>query len=148
MVTVLMPRPDLPPYVRLVAQIDRLSDRDDPILVWGVFSEATWASARPMASRFPHTNFVTGVDQGRPTQGALEDLCQDIEARAPTLIVDTSPANVRDSGKAPMVDVPAMVSVLSSYRRQATLDGIVIYKLVQPSATCGSASRIAPPVGG
>ncbi len=106
MVTVLMPRPDLPPYVRLVAQIDRLSDRDDPILVWGVFSEATWASARPMASRFPHTNFVTGVDQGRPTQGALEDLCQDIEARPPTLIIDTSPANVRDSGKAPMVDVP------------------------------------------
>jgi hypothetical protein len=147
-VTVLMPRPDLPPYVRLVAQIDRLSDRDDPILVWGVFSEATWASARPMASRFPHTNFVTGVDQGRPTQGALEDLCQDIEARPPTLIIDTSPANVRDSGKAPMVDVPAMVSVLTSYRRQATLDGIVIYKLVTPSASCGSATRVAPPVGG
>ncbi len=142
-----VPRPDLPPYVRLVAQIDRLSDRDDPILVWGVFSEATWASARPMASRFPHTNFVTGVDQGRPTQGALEELCQDIEARPPKLIIDTSPANVRDSGKAPMVDVPAMVSVLSSYRLQATIDGMMIYKLVLPSATCGSASRIAPPVG-
>jgi len=138
-VTVIMPRPDLPPYVRLVAQIDRLSDRDDPILVWGVFSEATWASARPMASRFPHTNFVTGVDQGRPTQGALGDLCQDIEARPPTLIVDTSPANVRDSGKAPMVDVPAMVAVLRSYRRQATVDGMVIYKLVSPSVTCGGA---------
>lgn len=143
-----LPRPDLPPYVRLVAQIDRLSDRDDPILVWGVFSEATWASARPMASRFPHTNFVTGVDQGRPTQGALEELCQDIETRAPTLIIDTSPANVRDSGKAPMVEVPAMVSVLKSYRRQATIDGMVIYKLLLPSATCGSASRTAPPVGG
>jgi hypothetical protein len=101
-----------------------------------------------MASRFPHTNFVTGVDQGRPTQGALEDLCQDIEARPPTLIVDTSPANVRDPGKAPMVDVPAMVSVLTSYRRQATIDGMVIYKLVQPSATCGSASRTVAPVGG
>ena len=136
-VTVVMPRPDLPPYVRLVAQIDRLSDRDDPILVWGVFSEATWASARPMASRFPHTNFVTGVDQGHPTQGALEDLCQDIEARPPTLIVDTSPANVRDSGKAPMVEVPAMVQVLRSYRRQATVDGMVIYKLVAPTVTCG-----------
>ena len=144
----LVPRPDLPPYVRLVAQIDRLSDRDDPILVWGVFSEATWASARPMASRFPHTNFVTGVDQGRPTQGALAELCQDIEARPPTLIIDTSPANVRDSGKAPMVDVPAMVSVLQSYRRQASVDGIVIYELVRPIATCGSASRTVPPVGG
>ena len=92
--------------------------------------------------------FVTGVDQGSPTQGALDDLCQDIEARAPTLIIDTSPANVRDSGKAPMVDLPAMVSVLRSYQRQATIDGIVIYKLVQPAATCGTASRTVATVGG
>jgi hypothetical protein len=147
-VTMVLPRPDLPPYVRLVAQIDRLSHREDPILVWGVFSEATWASARPMASRFPHTNFVTGVDQGSPTQGALDDLCYDIEERAPTLIIDTSPANVRDAGKVPMVDVPAMRSVLASYRYQASIDGIVIYKLTQPSATCGSASRVIPTVGG
>jgi hypothetical protein len=145
--TMVVPRQVVPPYVRLVAQIDRVSSREDPILVWGVFSEATWASARPMASRFPHTNFVTGVDQGSPTQGAMDDLCHDIETRAPTLIIDTSPANVRDAGKAPMVDVPAMLSVLGSYRRESTIDGIVIYKLVQPSATCGTASRVVPNAG-
>jgi hypothetical protein len=133
---IIVPRPDLPPYVRLVAQIDRLSDRDDPILVWGVFSEATWASSRPMASRFPHTNFVTGVDQGRPTEGALGELCADLAARPPTLIIDTSPANVRDSGKAPMLDVPEMRAVLASYRAEANVDGIVIYKLQLPPVSC------------
>jgi hypothetical protein len=132
----LAPRPDLPPYVKLVAQIDKLSDRDDPILVWGVFSEATWASSRPMASRFPHTNFVTGIDQGRPTEGALGELCADLSLRPPTLIIDTSPANVRDSGKAPMLAVPEMERVLASYRRAATVDGIVIYKRVDPPVSC------------
>jgi hypothetical protein len=134
--SVLAPRPDLPPYVNLVAQIDRLSDREDPILVWGVFSEATWASSRPMASRFPHTNFVTGVDQGRPTEGALGELCADISARPPVLIIDTSPANLRDSGKAPMLDVPEMRAVLASYSRATTVDGIVIYKLRLPPVSC------------
>jgi len=145
--SVLVPRPDLPPYVKLVAQIDKLSDRDDPILVWGVFSEATWASSRPMASRFPHTNFVTGVDQGRPTEGALGELCTDLTQRPPTLIIDTSPANVRDSGKAPMLAVPEMQVVLRSYRRAATVDGIVIYKLIAPPVSCDGrleAPAIAP----
>jgi hypothetical protein len=142
--SVLVPRPDLPPYVKLVAQIDKLSDRDDPILVWGVFSEATWASSRPMASRFPHTNFVTGIDQGRPTEGALADLCTDLTLRPPELIIDTSPANVRDSGKAPMLDVPEMREVLTSYRRAATVDGIVIYKRTAPPVTCDGQPETTP----
>ena len=132
-----LPRPDLPPYVRLVDQIDQLSGPDEPILVWGVFSEATWASDRPMASRFPHTNFVTGVDQGRPTPGALADLCADIERTPPRLIIDTSPANVRDSGKVPLRDVPEMASVLTGYRRAADVNDIVIYQQVNPDVHCG-----------
>jgi hypothetical protein len=139
-VAVLLPRPDLPPYVRLVHQIDQLSAPDDPILVWGVFSEATWASDRPMASRFPHTNFVTGVDQGRPTPGALADLCADIERTPPRLIIDTSPANVRDSAKAPLRDVPEMAQVLTGYRRAADVNDIVIYQRVSPTVRCGSGS--------
>ena len=137
--SVVAPRPNLPPYVALVAQIDRLSDRNDPILIWGVFSEATWASSRPMASRFAHTNFVTGVDQGRPTEGALGELCADLSARPPVLIIDTSPANLRDSGKAPMLAVPEMRAVLASYTRASTVDGIVIYKLRLPPVTCDGA---------
>ena len=135
-----LPRPDLPPYVRLVDQIDQLSGPDEPILVWGVFSEATWASDRPMASRFPHTNFVTGVDQGGPTPGALADLCADLERTPPRLIIDTSPANVRDSGKAPIRDVPELASVLASYRRAADVNDIVIYQLVNPDVHCGAGS--------
>ncbi|HEX7443223.1 MAG TPA: hypothetical protein VF320_05020, partial [Acidimicrobiales bacterium] len=132
-----LPRPDLPPYLRLVHQIDQLSAPDEPILVWGVFSEATWASDRPMASRFPHTNFVTGIDQGRPTPGALALLCADIERTQPKLIIDTSPANVRDSGKAPMRDVPEMAAVLDGYRRAADVNDIVIYQRVAPVVRCG-----------
>ncbi|HEY5153945.1 MAG TPA: hypothetical protein VIJ47_04365 [Acidimicrobiales bacterium] len=139
-----LPRPDLPPYVRLVEQIDHLSGPDEPILVWGVFSEATWASDRPMASRFPHTNFVTGVDQGRPTPGALAELCADLEQRPPRLIIDTSPANVRDSGKAPIREVPEMASVLASYRRAADVNDIVIYQLAAPSVSCGTDGTASP----
>ena len=142
--SVLVPRPNLPPYVKLVAQIDKLSDRNDPILVWGVFSEATWASSRPMSSRFPHTNFVTGIDQGRPTEGALADLCTDLTLRPPELIIDTSPANVRDSGKAPMLDVPQMRAVLKSYRRAATVDGIAIYKRFAPPVGCDGQPESVP----
>ena len=135
-VVFMLPRPDLPQYVQLVAQIDKLSHRDDPILVWGVFSEATWASSRPMASRFPHTNFVTGVDQGKPTPNAMAEMCADLSRRPPELIIDTSPARLRDADKAPMLAVPEMRSVLQGYREAATVNGIVIYQRVDPTVSC------------
>jgi hypothetical protein len=127
--SVALPRPDLPPYKAVVREVDRLSTKDQAVFVWGSYSEITWASQRPMATRFPHTNFVTGVDQGRPTKGALSDLCSDLDRSRPELIVDTSPANLRDAGKVPLFSVPQMAALMNSYEPVANINNVVIYRL-------------------
>jgi hypothetical protein len=126
---VAMPRPDLPPYKAVVQQVDRLSTPKQSVFVWGSYSEVIWASGRPMATRFPHTNFVTGVDQGRPTKGALKDLCTDLDRTRPTIIVDTSPADLRDAGKVPLFSVSQMATLMTGYQPVADINGVVIYRL-------------------
>jgi hypothetical protein len=128
-VTVAMPRPDLPPYRAVVNEVDRLSTPKQSVFVWGSYSEVTWASERPMATRFPHTNFVTGIDQGKPTKGAFKDLCEDLDHSKPTIIVDTSPADLRDSGKVPLFSVPQLASMMSSYERVADINSVIVYRL-------------------
>ncbi len=135
-VTVAMPRPDLPPYKAVVKQVDRLTTPDQPVFVWGSYAEVTWASGRPMATRFPHTNFVTGVDQGKPTKGALADVCHDLDRSRPTLIVDTSPAGLRDAGKVPLFSVPAMAKLMTAYEPVANVNNVIIYRLEHQWAGC------------
>jgi hypothetical protein len=134
--TVAMPRPDLPPYKAVVREVDRLSTKNQSVFVWGSYSEVTWASERPMATRFPHTNFVTGVDQGRPTKGALGDLCSDLDHSRPTVIVDTSPADLRDAGKVPLFSVPDMANMMTSYQMVDDVNGVIVYRLARPWAGC------------
>jgi hypothetical protein len=131
-----LPRPDLPPYKAVVREVDQLSTKNDAVFVWGSYSEVTWASERPMATRFPHTNFVTGVDQGRPTKGALHDVCTDLDRTRPTIIVDTSPADLRDAGKVPLFSVPQMANVMASYTPVANINDVVIYRLTRPWQGC------------
>jgi hypothetical protein len=126
---VAMPRPDLPPYKAVVREVDRLSTKDQAVFVWGSYSEITWASERPMATRFPHTNFVTGIDQGGPTKGALTDLCHDLDHSRPEVIVDTSPADLRDAGKVPLFSVPRMAALMRSYEPVADIGNVIVYRL-------------------
>ena len=135
-VTVAMPRPDLPPYKAVVKQVDRLTTPHQSVFVWGSYSEVTWASDRPMATRFPHTNFVTGVDQAKPTKGALTDVCHDLDHSRPTLIIDTSPAGLRDAGKVPLFSVPAMADVMAAYEPVADVNGVIIYRLEHQWTGC------------
>ncbi|HVN51638.1 MAG TPA: hypothetical protein VMT43_09410 [Acidimicrobiales bacterium] len=134
--SVALPRPDLPPYEAVVREVDRLTTKDQAVFVWGSYSEVTWASQRPMATRFPHTNFVTGVDQGRPTKGALADLCHDLDHSRPEVIVDTSPADLRDAGKVPLFSVAQMAAVMRSYEPVDDLDNVIIYRLSHPWQGC------------
>ena len=135
-VTIALPRPDLPPYEAVVTKVDRYAQPDQAVFVWGSYSEVTWASRRPMATRFPHTNFVTGIDQGKPTKGALSDLCHDLAHSRPAVVVDTSPADLRDAGKVPLFSVPQMAHLMRSYRMVADLNGVVVYHLVGPWSGC------------
>jgi hypothetical protein len=134
--SVALPRPDLPPYKAVVREVDRLSTKDQAVFVWGSYAEITWASQRPMATRFPHTNFVTGVDQGKPTKGALADLCTDLDRSRPPIIVDTSPANLRDAGKVPLFSVPRMAALMRSYEPVDNIGNVIIYRLAHPWQGC------------
>jgi len=135
-VTVAMPRPDLPPYKAVVKQVDRMTTPNQSVFVWGSYAEVTWAAQRPMATRFPHTNFVTGVDQAKPTKGALADVCRDLDRSRPTLIVDTSPAGLRDAGKVPLFSVSAMADVMAAYEPVSDVNGVIIYRLEHPWVGC------------
>jgi len=135
-ITVTMPRPDLPPYKAVVKQVEALTKPHQSVFVWGSYSEVTWASNRPMATRFPHTNFVTGVDQAKPTKGALADVCHDLDHSRPTLVVDTSPAGLRDVGKVPLFSVPDMAKLMTAYEPVADVDGVIIYRLEHQWTGC------------
>jgi hypothetical protein len=135
-ITVAMPRPDLPPYKKVAAEVDHLSTPKQSVFVWGSYSEITWATDRPMATRFPHTNFVTGIDQGHPTKGAFKDLCEDLDHSRPTIIVDTSPADLRDSGKVPLFSVPSLANMMASYQPVADINHVMIYRLDHQWAGC------------
>ena len=135
-VTTAMPRPDLPPYKAVVKEVDHLTTPNQSVFVWGSYSEVTWASGRPMATRFPHTNFVTGVDQAKPTKGAFDDMCHDLDHSRPTLIVDTSPAGLRDAGKVPLFSVPAMANLMTAYEPVSDINGVIIYRLEHQWSGC------------
>ncbi len=132
-----MPRPDLPPYKAVVREVDRLSTKDQSVFVWGSYSEITWASERPMATRFPHTNFVTGVDQGQPTKGAMGDLCTDLDrtpahasSSTPARPTCATPARCRSSA------CRAMANLMTSYEPVDDINGVIIYRLARPWVGC------------
>jgi hypothetical protein len=132
----LVPRDNLPPYERIVREIEANSEPDDAIFVWGTFPEAYWASERPMATRFPHTNFVTGVNQGVPTPGAPEQMCADLERSRPRLVLDMSGTRIRAVERMPMHRSQDMASVMESYSAVAYINGAVLYQLTQAWTGC------------
>ena len=99
------------PYRQLAQQVRATTDRDDRVFVWGDIPELYWASGRLPATRFVHTGFLTGNSGGRPNgsgtsadalPGAWPMLVQDLERRAPDLIVDTSTTTIRQQDYYPM----------------------------------------------
>lgn len=139
------PQPDLADPEQAVVAIDVHSEPDDSLLVWGVFPEAYWASGRPMATRFPHTNFVTGVNQSEPTEGAVGQLCADLERSQPELILDMSDTGLRSAGRSPMRDFAPVQPVLEAYEPVVEIDdgdlaGAVLYRRSGPWRGCDAGS--------
>jgi hypothetical protein len=131
-----LPQPNLPSYERVVAEIEARSGPDDALFIWGTFPEVYWASGRPMATRFPHTNFVTGVNQAGPTEGTVADLCRDLDRSQPMLVLDMAPAGLRAADEAPIDRWPEMRSVLGGYTPVAEIDGAVLYERTEPWIGC------------
>jgi hypothetical protein len=112
---------------------------DARVLVWGQAPEVYWDSARPPATRFATTGFVTGVSGGRPpsrvgTQyaapGATELFYHDLRHTPPVLIADMSTADQRHAHFAPPSRFPRFARYLrdGGWHRVATVDGVAILR--------------------
>ncbi len=131
------PMPDRNP---LAAEVQRRSDHDDTVLVWGNFAEIYWAADRAPAAGFVSMDFVTGRSGGRdngpetianaPERG-YDHLLLSIAENPPKLIVDTSPAGIRDSELYPIALFPELDRILQdSYVLATTVDDVLIYECV------------------
>ncbi|HJZ86417.1 MAG TPA: glycosyltransferase [Polyangia bacterium] len=136
---------DMPDYRPLAAYVREHTAPTDRIAIWGHFPEVYWASGRMPAMRFVHTGFLTGASGGRPagsatehfaTPGAWELLFQDFHTHPPRLVIDTSPARLRDYEHYPIARYPRLRDYLSEhYHQSATVDGMVIYARTDSAST-------------
>ena len=129
------------PYRQLADHVRATTDRDDRVFVWGDLPELYWASGRLPATRFVHTGFLTGNSGGRPNgagtsadalPGAWPMLAQDLQRRAPDLIVDTSTTTIRQQQYYPMSETLLWPLVQQRYHLVSTVDGVRFYRLNRP----------------
>jgi 4-amino-4-deoxy-L-arabinose transferase-like glycosyltransferase len=123
----------------LAAEVRKLSEKGEKIFVWGRMPELYYFSQRLPASRFITTNFVVGMntynynDRAAPNDHAvgprlLEWLLNDLAAKRPKLIIDTSPQNFRQYGKYPLAEMALLQDFLQkNYRLAKTIDRVAIY---------------------
>ncbi|HEX2738736.1 MAG TPA: glycosyltransferase family 39 protein [Acidimicrobiia bacterium] len=124
-------------YHAISAYIDAHTKSADRIFVWGHYPEVYWSSDRIPASRFVTTGFLTGHSGGRPADqvgqdlavpGAWKDFLDDMQVHPPALILDTSPANIRNAALYPPEAFPQFASYLyQNYDKVATVDYIDVY---------------------
>jgi Dolichyl-phosphate-mannose-protein mannosyltransferase len=122
----------------LTRYVQRTVPPDGRILVWGHLPEVYWQSARPPATRFATTEFLTGESGGRPpsvagmkyaTPGAWADFEADLAAHPPELVLDLAPANIRGGHSEAIPRFPRFATYLARhYRPVGTLDGVVAYR--------------------
>ncbi|HEX2272894.1 MAG TPA: glycosyltransferase family 39 protein [Acidimicrobiales bacterium] len=127
------------PYGAIAAEVRRVTEPGDTVLVWGEFPEIYWAADREPATRFIHTGFLTGNSGGRdPGTGAPTDglpgawamLDRDLQAHPADLIVDTSPAGIRNSEYYPLEGTSLWERIRHDYELTGTLDGVRFYRYV------------------
>lgn len=126
------PDPDWRP---VVDHLRRVTAPDDRLFVWGMC-----APLYVLADRVPATRFV-GFLRGFPRSSGLPAdhswdagpdvwpvLLQDLRARPPRLIVDTSTADYQGFGAYPMSSVPALRDLLVDYELETTVAGVDLYR--------------------
>ena len=122
----------------LTDYVQRTVPADGRIFIWGHLPEVYWQSARPPATRFETTEFLTGESGGRPPNltgmqdaapGAWADFDADLAAHPPVLILNLAPANVRGGRYEAPSRFPRFGDYLARYYRPvATIDGVVAYR--------------------
>ena len=100
----------------------------DKIFVWGFATPIYFFAERDAASRFLWTDWLTGRIAGSPTakdsffdtssyvtKGSWEMLMSDLRKNRPLYIADTSPANLHEYGKYPLLNYPQLVEFLDHH---------------------------------
>jgi hypothetical protein len=124
-------------YGHVAARVRALTTSQEPVFVWGSFPEIYWAADRRPATRFVHTGFLVGDPSGRPpgsasprdgVPGAWLMLVEDLQARPPALVVDTSEAKIRGAQYHPLAETGFWASMQSHYRLAEVVDGVKLYR--------------------
>jgi hypothetical protein len=112
---------------------------DDVVMVWGKFPELYLAADRAPGGSLVHSDFVTGLTGNRsPGPHTLDDAPDDarrelmasLHRNPPSMILDTSTADLRDYGAYPLHSNSELTAfVKARYRHVATVDGVMIYQL-------------------
>ncbi len=103
----------------LVELVVERTDPDERIFVWGYNPEIYVLAHRRPASRYSNTNYLTGMlpwENHRPgvdtsehiVPGAWDILLEELSARPPALLIDTSVGDHRYYGKYPLSEFPRL----------------------------------------
>ena len=136
-----------PLYLQVARYVRETTAPNERIFVWGAYTPIYVMSDRLPASRFvafkrgcgrdAHIPFADCWDSG-PEMWPL--LTEDLAANSPTLIVDTSPANLGDFAPYPIKNFPLLRELLATqYSNERNIDGVVIYRRL-PSGARGAVS--------
>jgi hypothetical protein len=131
-----------PLYLQVARHIRETTAPDDRIFVWGAYTPIYVMSDRLPASRFVAFKRGCGRDSQIPFADCWDSgpemwplLTEDLSATPPTLIVDTSPANLGDFAPYPIKSFPLLRELLATqYSNERTIDGVVIYRRRPPGA--------------
>lgn len=127
-------------YERAAQFIRANTGADDRVLVWGAMPEIYWASGRLPATRILNTHFLDNVWAASrapndtasvepPSPEAWTLFLDDLRARPPKFVVDTSTSGAREASLSPISKYPELArTVAANYHYRTTIDGITIYE--------------------
>jgi 4-amino-4-deoxy-L-arabinose transferase-like glycosyltransferase len=119
----------------------------DDIWVWGNVPQIYYAAEREPGVRFTFCNYLTGLSPGTPSEydptvdpradavpGAWDMVVADLDARHPTLVLDTAAAGMKSYGKFPVGSFPVLARYLEThYRIEGSVNGVVFYRRIDPT---------------
>jgi hypothetical protein len=127
----------LPDVEPLVAHVRAHTEPGDTVLVWGNLPEVHWRADRAPGGALVHSDFLTGRSGGREpgidtlddaTDGALDAFLASLRRDPPALVLDTSPAAIRDYDAYPLSRFPVIERWLEEhYVHTATVDDVAVW---------------------
>ena len=124
----------------LAAYVHDHTAADQSVFIWGSFPEVLVKAERLPAGALVHTDFVTGRSGGREdpaetlalaTPGALQIMMDDLRARPPALVLDTSTTTDLGYANYPLTLFPEVAAfVRDNYEQVADVGGVTVWQLV------------------